>query len=80
MTASDQDKFDEMHMPDGSVREAYQGYNEWLEQQDQGWMRRKAFEAELVGRIEDASARLLREAQQPGSSSIDTVTQAVTEK
>ncbi len=46
MTASDQDKFDEMHMPDGSVREAYQGYNDWLEQQDQGWMRRKAFEAE----------------------------------
>jgi 1-acyl-sn-glycerol-3-phosphate acyltransferase len=43
-------------------------------------LKRKAFEAELVGRIEDASARLLREAQKPGSSSIDTVTQAVTEK
>ena len=43
-------------------------------------LKRKAFEAELVGRIEDASARLLREAQQPGSSSIDTVTAATTEK
>ena len=43
-------------------------------------LKRKAFEAELVGRIEDASARLLREAQKPGSSSIGTVTHAVTEK
>ena len=43
-------------------------------------LKRKTFEAELVGRIEDASARLLREAQKPGSPSIDTVTAAATEK
>jgi len=46
VTASEPAKFDEMHMPDGTVREAYRGYNQWLEGQDEGWMRRKAFEAE----------------------------------
>ncbi|MWV28567.1 circularly permuted type 2 ATP-grasp protein [Aurantiacibacter rhizosphaerae] len=35
-----------MHEPDGTVREAYRGYSEWLDGQDDGWMRRKAFEAE----------------------------------
>ncbi len=46
MTASQEPKFDEMHAPDGSVREAYRGYQEWLSGQDDGMMRRKAFEAE----------------------------------
>ena len=38
--------FDEMHRPDGSVREAYRGYDQWLAAQDAGWMRTKAQEAE----------------------------------
>ncbi|KLE34999.1 circularly permuted type 2 ATP-grasp protein [Aurantiacibacter luteus] len=35
-----------MHAPDGSVREAYAGYQEWLGAQDESWMRSKNFEAE----------------------------------
>ncbi|MFB0610854.1 circularly permuted type 2 ATP-grasp protein [Aurantiacibacter poecillastricola] len=35
-----------MHTPEGDVREAYQGYQEWLGQQDDGYLRRKHFEAE----------------------------------
>ncbi|MXO93791.1 circularly permuted type 2 ATP-grasp protein [Erythrobacter arachoides] len=35
-----------MHAPDGSVREAYEGYQQWLAAQDEGWMRSKNFEAE----------------------------------
>ncbi|WP_423970144.1 circularly permuted type 2 ATP-grasp protein [Aurantiacibacter gilvus] len=35
-----------MHAPDGSVRQAYRGYQRWLEQQEDGWMKRKDFEAE----------------------------------
>ncbi len=46
MTANEPANFDEMHNPDGTVREAYHGYDEWLKGQDDGWMRRKAFEAE----------------------------------
>jgi uncharacterized circularly permuted ATP-grasp superfamily protein len=46
VTASEPHKFDEMHAPDGSVRPAYRGYQQWLSQQDQGWMKRKDFEAE----------------------------------
>ena len=38
--------YDEMHEPDGSVRAAYTGYCEWLEQQDRDWLRRKGIEAE----------------------------------
>ncbi|WP_347303201.1 circularly permuted type 2 ATP-grasp protein [Croceibacterium sp. TMG7-5b_MA50] len=38
--------FDEMLAPDGSVREAYRQYHEWLSQQDSAGMRRKNFEAE----------------------------------
>jgi uncharacterized circularly permuted ATP-grasp superfamily protein len=38
--------FDEMHRADGSVREAYSGYQDWLTRQDQSWMQRKSFEAE----------------------------------
>ncbi|RPF72304.1 circularly permuted type 2 ATP-grasp protein [Aurantiacibacter spongiae] len=46
MTGSQQDNFDEMHTGDGSVREAYEGYQQWLSGQDEAWMQRKNFEAE----------------------------------
>ncbi|WP_137679714.1 circularly permuted type 2 ATP-grasp protein [Aurantiacibacter suaedae] len=42
--------FDEMHAPDGSVRPAYAGYNEWLSQQDERWIHSKSFEAETFFR------------------------------
>ncbi|OYX67044.1 MAG: hypothetical protein B7Y88_04280 [Sphingomonadales bacterium 32-64-17] len=42
--------FDEMHAPDGSVRPAYAGYQEWLSQQDERWMHSKSFEAETFFR------------------------------
>ncbi|MGX7894683.1 circularly permuted type 2 ATP-grasp protein [Tsuneonella sp. HG222] len=38
--------FDEMRGPDGSVREAYVAYCEWLGEQDDQALRRKSFEAE----------------------------------
>jgi uncharacterized circularly permuted ATP-grasp superfamily protein len=38
--------YDEMHQPDGSVRDAYGGYCEWLSEQDRDWLRRKGLEAE----------------------------------
>ena len=38
--------FDEMHTSEGEVREAYIGYEGWLSEQDGGWMRGKASEAE----------------------------------
>ncbi|WP_121115075.1 circularly permuted type 2 ATP-grasp protein [Croceibacterium ferulae] len=46
MDAPSPAKFDEMLAPDGTVREAYRQYHEWLSQQDSAWMRRKNFEAE----------------------------------
>ncbi|MDE1467819.1 circularly permuted type 2 ATP-grasp protein [Aurantiacibacter sp. D1-12] len=46
MTASEKQHFDEMHAPDGSVREAYRGYQDWLSGQEDGMMRRKTLEAE----------------------------------
>ena len=46
MSASEPEKFDEMHAGDGAVRAAYHGYQEWLSEQDSGWIRRKGFEAE----------------------------------
>ena len=46
MSASAYENYDEMMNPDGSVRAAYLGYQEWLAEQDAGWMRRKGFEAE----------------------------------
>jgi len=42
--------FDEMREADGTVRPAYAEYCEWLDQQDQSWMRRKNFEAESLFR------------------------------
>jgi uncharacterized circularly permuted ATP-grasp superfamily protein len=44
------DCYDEMLGPDGSVRPAYRGYCDWLNQQDQGWIRRKGSEAEAFFR------------------------------
>ena len=46
MSAQDFAQFDEMHAPDGSVRDAYSDYQRWLSEQDSGWMRRKGAEAE----------------------------------
>ncbi len=46
MNASDNNNFDEMYAPDGTVRNAYSLYDRWLSEQDRSWMRRKAFEAE----------------------------------
>ena len=42
----DEPNFDEMHAPDGSVRDAYQGYQNWLDHQDDRSIRSKNFEAE----------------------------------
>src|SRR5690606_21809442 len=50
MTAGSLPQFDEMHEPDGSVREAYREYAAWLSEQDVGWLRRKGSEAESVFR------------------------------
>lgn len=50
MTAGSLPQFDEMHEPDGSVREAYREYEAWLSEQDVGWLRRKGSEAESVFR------------------------------
>ena len=41
-----QANFDEMYMPDGSVRPAYEGYCGWQDGQDQSFLRRKHTEAE----------------------------------
>jgi uncharacterized circularly permuted ATP-grasp superfamily protein len=38
--------FDEMRGPDGAVRPAYEGYGQWYDQQEQGWLRRKNLECE----------------------------------
>ena len=46
MTAQKPAQFDEMLAPDGSVRDAYTAYQQWLSEQDVGWMRRKGAEAE----------------------------------
>jgi uncharacterized circularly permuted ATP-grasp superfamily protein len=46
VTAHEPAQFDEMHAPDGTVREAYRDYRRWLSEQDEGWMRRQSGEAE----------------------------------
>ena len=61
--------FDEMQLPDGSVRPAYAGYRNWLDQQPDDWLRRKRFEADGLFRRtgitfnvygeEDAEERLI---------------------
>ena len=40
------ENFDEMHGPDGSIRPAYEGYNDWFEAQDSRWLKGKHTEAE----------------------------------
>ena len=46
MVSQPVDTFDEMYAPDGTVREAYTGYEKWMSEQDGGWLRRKGSEAE----------------------------------
>ena len=48
MAASDQ--FDEMHLPDGTVREAYGGYQDWFAEQDGAFLKRKHRDAEQAFR------------------------------
>ena len=50
MSTTGQPPFDEMLAPDGTVREAYRAYHRWLTEQDAGWLRRKAGEAETFFR------------------------------
>lgn len=38
--------YDEMHMPDGGIREPYREYANWYSQQDKKWLRTKGKEAE----------------------------------
>ncbi len=42
--------FDEMLDANGGVRAGYAGYRQWLDAQDQGWLRRKGAEAETFFR------------------------------
>lgn len=44
--SEDHAKFDEMYEPDGSVRSAYAGYNDWFTAQDANWLKRKHRDAE----------------------------------
>ena len=46
MNSPNSAQFDEMHAPDGSVREPYRDYHRWLSEQDSAWLRRKDNEAE----------------------------------
>ena len=46
MSAATSVQFDEMHTPEGTVREPYRAYQSWLSEQDGDWMRRKGREAE----------------------------------
>ena len=43
-------QFDEMTAADGSVREPYRDYRQWLRDQDAAWLRRKSGEAEKAFR------------------------------
>lgn len=46
MSSNEPPSFDEMHTPDGAVRDAYAGYDQWRGEQNGSWMRSKASEAE----------------------------------
>ncbi len=50
MSRDEQPIFDEMHDADGSVRTAYAGYSDWLDEQDPQALRRKHREAEAFFR------------------------------
>jgi uncharacterized circularly permuted ATP-grasp superfamily protein len=50
MESQDDDRYDEMFRPDGTVRPAYAEFLHWYEKQDPAWLRRKDKEAELVFR------------------------------
>jgi len=51
MSSLPRKSFDEMGEPGGAVREAYRAYHEWLQQQDEKWVRRKSAEAERFFRL-----------------------------
>ena len=46
MRADSSAKFDEMSTGDGAVRGAYRDYQEWLNEQQPGWLRQQSEEAE----------------------------------
>ncbi|WP_298198014.1 circularly permuted type 2 ATP-grasp protein [Novosphingobium sp.] len=46
MTATQTAQYDEMFGPDGGVRPAYAGYDEWYRGQDPAWLRKQSSEAE----------------------------------
>ncbi len=46
MPADSTANYDEMRSPDGSVRGAYRDYQQWLDEQQPGWLRQKSDEAE----------------------------------
>lgn len=50
MTENAQPRFDEMFDAEGEVRSAYRGYQHWLSDQDESWLRRKGGEAESTFR------------------------------
>jgi len=50
MKSQDEDRYDEMFRPDGTVRPAYAEFLDWYEKQDPAWLRRKDKEAENVFR------------------------------
>jgi uncharacterized circularly permuted ATP-grasp superfamily protein len=50
MESQDDERYDEMFRPDGTVRPAYAEFLRWYEKQDAAWLRRKDKEAELVFR------------------------------
>ncbi len=50
MQSQDEDKYDEMFGPDGTVRPAYAEFHDWFEKQNPAWLHKKDKEAEIVFR------------------------------
>ncbi len=50
MQSQDENRYDEMFRPDGTVRPAYAEFLDWYEKQDPNWLRKKDKEAEIVFR------------------------------
>jgi uncharacterized circularly permuted ATP-grasp superfamily protein len=50
MKSQDEDRYDEMFRPDGTVRPAYAEFLDWFRKQDPAWLRKKDKEAERVFR------------------------------
>ena len=51
------DYFDEMRKPDGGVRDAYAGYCQWFDGQDNALLRRKHAEAETNDPLDTTSEK-----------------------